>query len=586
MDNKEQGEHVGWFVKRYKKYGAGFVADLNDQQNFGTIQLQHIDLSGCDLVEANFRSASMDFANFNNADLRNADFRGTALRFANLEGANLEGAKFLGSNLTGTILQGKHVPALYDYIKSNNSIAGFREWLCANDTEFDKYSLLDLSGIQICGLESEQTDLSNTDLKYATIKDTNLEGSILNSANFHESRVVKSNLSRSDLKHIKAYSSSFGTSNFSSSTIVKAEFKNCDFYGLDFTSSNLAQTKLHESRLINCIFKKANIIYTNFQQANLNNSDMRRTSLSLGYLDEDRVNQIDHCEFNGAKLTNTNWEEENLSYGELSEVDLFRANFRNANLSYANLSGSNLDSADLREADLRFAKGLLLNNTRIEGAIFEAKAMDPWSVLRRAYTGPNLVLILVLSSLFFLPLIGKILFWRAINLYQTISTDIEVFKCGHPECEETRVLSLLFGADQGWLLIATISVFIYNILRAYLTFGVSTLRDAETRSGYSPAWSIEGRPIDPVVPTKPMMEGVLRLMEQSSKFAKCRAVLSIYSKNILGHIKNSIFKLFPDKGYKTLFQIHRACQILLWASVLMLLLNLFQLMWLPIYLPK
>ncbi len=39
---------------------------------------------------------------------------------------------------------------------------------------------------------------------------------------------------------------------------------------------------------------------------------------------------------------------------------------------------------------------------------------------------------------------------------------------------------------------AHLPVLLYNILRAWLTYKVSLLRDAEERSGYSPRWSDYG----------------------------------------------------------------------------------------------
>ena len=60
--------------------------------------------------------------------------------------------------------------------------------------------------------------------------------------------------------------------------------------------------------------------------------------------------------------------------------------------------------------------------------------------------------------------------------------------CLSPNCRSYRVIELLVGADGRWWTVAlAIALLLYNLARALLTYRIALLRDAEERSGYTPA---------------------------------------------------------------------------------------------------
>ena len=63
-----------------------------------------------------------------------------------------------------------------------------------------------------------------------------------------------------------------------------------------------------------------------------------------------------------------------------------------------------------------------LDQTHIRNTRFHPRARDPWSVLRRNYTGPNMVFVLLFTFAIFFPVIAKATFWSAVSRWQETVT--------------------------------------------------------------------------------------------------------------------------------------------------------------------
>lgn len=103
-------------------------------------------------------------------------------------------------------------------------------------------------------------------------------------------------------------------------------------------------------------------------------------------------------------------------------------NLRGALLQGAKLQGASLHHADFREADLRGVHNAVFDESNVVYAISGLAAKDPWSVLRRKYTGVMLLFHLVFLTAFLLPYAGRAAFWRAVNhgqvLYGTVTSEL------------------------------------------------------------------------------------------------------------------------------------------------------------------
>ena len=204
----------------------------------------------------------------------------------------------------------------------------------------------------------------------------------------------------------------------------------------------------------------------------------------------------------------------------------------------AKLEGAVLDRAKLTNANLTDCQGLRFDDSRILHARLTSRpgnffnrnlnpwfiyspVTDPWSELRRAYTGPNFLLTLLALIAFLLPYMFQIATWRSINIaqdlmqstliqleqdYQTLleqevigpaeagilAGTLESLKgvdtCLAAECQSYRIWQLLIGWNRGWQFVfLALAIIGYNMLRFYLTQAVAGFREEEERSGYTPA---------------------------------------------------------------------------------------------------
>lgn len=106
---------------------------------------------------------------------------------------------------------------------------------------------------------------------------------------------------------------------------------------------------------------------------------------------------------------------------ELEGADLSEADLQGANFAHANLHGASLTYANLHDADLRGAYRFRLDGNFTRNVRLPYRSTDPWSVLRRTYTGPRMLFNMLFLVAFAIPYIGKVVFWLSINRAQSYS---------------------------------------------------------------------------------------------------------------------------------------------------------------------
>ena len=203
-------------------------------------------------------------------------------------------------------------------------------------------------------------------------------------------------------------------------------------------------------------------------------------------------------------------------YAHLEHANLLGARLECADARFARFNRSRLELAGLDQANLRGATGVLFNCNRADRIEIEGDTPDPWSVLRRAYTGPRFFVHLFLLVLFFAPYAIRTAYLTLESRIQT-QTFEQLDEIGRharrlPTVQRTRTFDeimsvrarvergffdshvsrpaawVVIGGARGWRPLGlAIVVILYNAIRAYLTLRVSILRDAEERSGITPA---------------------------------------------------------------------------------------------------
>ena len=191
------------------------------------------------------------------------------------------------------------------------------------------------------------------------------------------------------------------------------------------------------------------------------------------------------AELAGADLHNTDLRKANLGAANLAGANLENAYLYEANLQRANLSKANLIKADLSDSVLLQTRGLCLDGQDITNARFSPRAKDPWSVLRRNYTGPLMLFNLLFLLAFLVPYAARAAIWTGVN---RIQDRLDLTALG--PIEEWPLWMLLIGWDKGITYAGTAIILIaYNLLRATLTWWLAQLRDTEERSGFAPTWN-------------------------------------------------------------------------------------------------
>lgn len=240
-------------------------------------------------------------------------------------------------------------------------------------------------------------------------------------------------------------------------------------------------------------------------------------------------------------------------------------------MNYTRLCGSDLDRAVLTNVS-----GLLFDYNSIDKILIEGNSKDPWSILRRTYTGPKYILNIILLIAFLLPFIGKAAYLTALSATQQslieISSSIEEStkeieaissvlqqSISHIQTsqEQTLAVAVLLGWTDGiftTLLIAV--VILYNLFRAYLTFKVSSLREAEDRSKVSPTINQYYGDFHPLSNVK----------------WRLNSLFLYYFRLLLG----TLFAIFSLKNVRIrrdpleqigLFRLHLAARVLFWIAI-------------------
>jgi hypothetical protein len=169
-------------------------------------------------------------------------------------------------------------------------------------------------------------------------------------------------------------------------------------------------------------------------------ANLRNINLEGAVLRETRLDGADlyGARLGGACLLGAHLEGAVLQAAHLEEAILSGANLEGASLAYANLQGAllcgtqlkgaSLHHANFREADLRGVQNAVFDESNVIQARFGLAAKDPWSILRRKYTGVMFVFHFMFLLVFIIPYIGRASFWKAINrgqmLYSSLSSEL------------------------------------------------------------------------------------------------------------------------------------------------------------------
>lgn len=312
----------------------------------------------------------------------------------------------------------------------------------------------------------------------------------------------------------------FTGANLRDAQLPGVELLGANLVGADLAQANLVGAKLTGARCAGADFSFANLNDADMEVANLVESKLVGTRLERAIL---HMAQLDQANLEQARLVGSI-----LQNASMTKARLARADLTDAKLKSADLTDAVLDEAILNGADLRRVTGMRFDSNDIRGTRFTVRPMaehgdrfrrlyyslfslsptdDPWSLLRRDYTGANLVLTWLALLVFLLPRILTAVGLYLLSASERVTSDIVRLVNDHPRAPQDLVQSIdrtieaqedypvwqvVLGVHQGgvdsfaWAALVLV-LFLYTLGRFYLTLRVVPLRDAESRSGKTPA---------------------------------------------------------------------------------------------------
>ena len=158
--------------------------------------LDHVNLNGFDLSNANLLGADLCCASLEGANLENADLIEADLSYANLKNANLKGAFLNKASLRHANLENANLS------KTNLKRTDLRyaDLILAN-LNSSRAEYADLGCADLRQADLEEADLRRSNLEYADLKYANLGCAYLVNANLEHAELKNANLSQANLMH-------------------------------------------------------------------------------------------------------------------------------------------------------------------------------------------------------------------------------------------------------------------------------------------------------------------------------------------------------------------------------------------------
>ena len=236
---------------------------------------------------------------------------------------------------------------------------------------------INLSGMPIINLPDH--DLSGLNFEHINLSHSNFRGSNFTSANIANADFTSTNLSGADLS----------AKDLTENILTSADLRNANLAGADLSNNELVNTILTGADLRNAtltgadlstanifgiidginILQKTKLKGANFTNANLTNTNLIGVDISETIL---KGADLTGVKLEKAKANNSNLEDLDLSFKNLSKIRLVDSNLSRTILSGADLSNAELMGANLSDADLTGAKLIDadLTNANLTGANF------------------------------------------------------------------------------------------------------------------------------------------------------------------------------------------------------------------------
>ncbi len=345
-------------------------------------------------------------------------------------------------------------------------------------------------GADICGADLTLADLRGVDLRGARLLDANLRRARLDNANLQDADLTGADFQGASLEGVNLSRAKLSRASFHGANLRRADLQRTDSIGtVDFSHVRLEGACLNEAGLFEAKLDNAKLMNAQLSSTNLRHASLVGANLEGAHM---QGAHLDCANLRSAFLKGADMEGADLQFADLSNA--FRKRTRlptPINARYVDLttaSGYVLDGDDI--STWRFPAGTAFKLPSWLRVLFhphgeEATYSDPWSQLRRSYTGVMTAFHAVFALVAFAP-----------YLFRALAGEVAHYAYGFVEAAEgevdpaamSRVLVAL-GADQPdrvLLLTSGVAILAYNSYRVMATWWLSQLREEETRTQRAP----------------------------------------------------------------------------------------------------
>ena len=227
--------------------------DQNTQKN-----CQLINKISTNELSKNFKDQDFSQANLEGLDLIDSNFRGADLSGASLNRSNLQNADLSGANLSNIKLKGAYLKGITIDKRSKNQLDS-------------KYQLI----INLFENQNNQINLSEKDLSNSNLTGITLQGiDITKKIKFQNTNLTNTKLICATLKNI----------DMNLSYLFEANLNNARLTDVDLTKTNLSSAKLINTTLKNVNLTNASLFAANLREATIEDSDLKKADLNSAFL--------------------------------------------------------------------------------------------------------------------------------------------------------------------------------------------------------------------------------------------------------------------------------------------------------------
>lgn len=247
------------------------------------------------------------------------------------------------------------------------------------------FDRVDLTGVDLAGLQAEGGDLRGVLLERASLRDAMLKGAALSRAVLSRADLAGANLTNADLRdanlahaslrgawlvNVNLCDATLAGADLTGAILQGAAIQGGDLSGCVFSDTDLRGATLQGVTLLKTDLRGLRLMGSSLLKCTLVECDLRGVDLSSSVLSE---TVLVGCDLSGATLRGATLQGLRAVQGtrftgcDLRGASLQKANLRGCALDDADLSDAQLDGADLSECSLRGAR---LDRARARGAMW------------------------------------------------------------------------------------------------------------------------------------------------------------------------------------------------------------------------